>query len=126
MVIDRFNFEINANRNVGISTANPSARLDITSGGSTSATQILRLSNSSSVNLLTINDDGSFNGKNIAVSEYTGSVRLGENAATTATGSYWTAIGYEADHPAQMAQIGQQWVEQLGQVIPQDPIDCHW
>jgi hypothetical protein len=80
--------------------------LNVKGAGSTSATQALNLTNSSAVSLLTMNDDGTFNGKNIAIGEYANSIRMGEFAADNATGSAWTAIGSAA---ANSSTTGTEW-----------------
>ncbi len=80
--------------------------LNVKGTGTTSATNTLALTNSSDVNLLTMNDDGTFNGKNLAMGEYTGATRIGDGAAVNATGSNWTAIGTNA---CQNKTTGNNW-----------------
>lgn len=67
--------------------------LNVTGAGDTGTTQVLKLINNTADKLLIMNDDGTFNGKNIAVGEYTGTTRIGEEAGPNATGIDWTAIG---------------------------------
>jgi len=70
--------------------------LNVKGQGTTSATDTLALTNSSDTNLFTMKDDGTFVGKNIAVEEYAGTIRIGKDTAPNATGVYYTAIGYLA------------------------------
>ncbi len=80
--------------------------LNVKGTGTTSATKTLALTNSSDVNLFTMNDNGTFNGLNLSIGEYTGAMRIGQDAATNATGSNWTAIGRNA---GQNKTTGNNW-----------------
>ncbi len=91
---------------VGIGLTTLTAKLNVKGTGTTSATKTLALTDSSDVNLFTMNDNGTFNGKNIAIGEYTGAMRIAQNAATNATGTNWTAIGSNA---GQNKTTGNNW-----------------
>ncbi len=91
---------------VGIGLTTLTAKLNVKGTGTTSATKTLALTNSSDVNLFTMNDNGTFNGLNLSIGEYTGAMRIGQDAATNATGSNWTAIGRNA---GQNKTTGNNW-----------------
>ena len=91
---------------VGIGLTTLTAKLNVKGTGTTSATKALALTNSSDENLLTMNDDGTFVGKSIAIGASKWTTRIGDSAATTASGIRWVAIGSLA---AFSKTSGNQW-----------------